>query len=379
MADSGRERQSPEGKLPEEGASGEVAGEPIRLSWKRRLLYVSVVLVVLSTCLVIGAEWALRCFAPQPLIPRYVTDSGFGIRVHCSNIAIHHTTADYRISVRTNSIGSRADREFTYAKPPDVLRIVGLGDSFTFGYGVSVEDTYLARLERLLRADGLNVEVINLGVSGHGTAEELIMLGQRGLKFSPDLVIVGYCTNDIGDNVRSMLYGLDERGDLARRNSEYLPAVGVRDRLYSMAAYRFLAERSHLLYFVRRNLSELVQKRLHRDHAVAEGLDGDGEQRLTGALLDEIKRTCTERGVGFCLLDIPDAHRIESNLPLAYMHGVSEEDVVDVRPALKARLPKEEVYWRRSDGHWTPAGHEIAANALHDWIRKAGGPLCGGG
>lgn len=56
---------------------------------------------------------------------------------------MHHTTADYHISVRTNSKGIPSDSEFAVPKPEGVIRIAGVGDSLTFVCGVEVEDTNL--------------------------------------------------------------------------------------------------------------------------------------------------------------------------------------------------------------------------------------------
>lgn len=341
-----------------------------RLSRRKKLLFACAILSFLLVAVSLLSEAALRLYAPQPLVPRYVTDSGYGVRVHSANIAIHHTTPDYRISIRTNSVGMRADREYTLEKPDGVFRIVGLGDSFTFGYGVNVEDTYLARLERLLLESGTNAEVINLGVAGLGTAEELRILQESGLQYDPDLVILGYYVNDLGDNTRSRLYSVDAKGRLCRDQSEYLPAVGVRDWLYSFAAYRFLAERSHLLYLVRRSISGTVRDRQRQTILAAQSRPHIQEWRLTAALVDEIKRTCMERGIGFCLLSIPSARNSTYFLSTVKLcETVAPDDIIDVRPAFDRIWNDEVVYWRRSHNHWTPIGHGIAARALLDHIR----------
>src|SRR2546425_4995755 len=74
-------------------------------------------------------------------------------------------------SVTVNGFGCR-DRDYPVAKPPGVVRIIGIGDSLTFGQGVEEADTFLARLERDLTARSLRVEVINCGVFGYNVNEE---------------------------------------------------------------------------------------------------------------------------------------------------------------------------------------------------------------
>ena len=96
----------------------------------------------------------------------------------------------------TNSWGFRGE-EVELQKLPGTVRIVGLGDSFMFGWGVEQEETYLARLESLLnaRSEG-RVEVLNLAVPGYNTTMEVAALEARGLAFEPDLVVLHFFRND---------------------------------------------------------------------------------------------------------------------------------------------------------------------------------------
>jgi hypothetical protein len=83
-----------------------------------------------------------------------------------------------------NSKGLRDD-ETTYAKPGDVFRIVTLGDSNTFGFGISINEHFTTLLEERYR----NVEVINMGVDGFGVDQELLFLTSEGFRYEPDLVL----------------------------------------------------------------------------------------------------------------------------------------------------------------------------------------------
>jgi hypothetical protein len=108
--------------------------------------------------------------------------------------------------VRINSDGMR-DREHPVAKPPGTVRIAVLGDSFAEAMAVSVEQAFPAVIERELgRCDaGRKVEVLNFGVSGYGTAQELIMLRRNVWKYSPDIVLLAFFTgNDVRNNFRAL-------------------------------------------------------------------------------------------------------------------------------------------------------------------------------
>lgn len=90
------------------------------------------------------------------------------------------------------------------------------------------------------------IVVLVLGVSGYGTAEELVLLERFGFRFEPDVVIVGRYRNDPMDDVRSDLYRLTKRGELVRAAAEYLPTIDLRNKLYSFCIYRWSAENLHL-------------------------------------------------------------------------------------------------------------------------------------
>jgi hypothetical protein len=102
----------------------------------------------------------------------------------------------YRALVHLNSRGLR-DPERPLAKPPGTWRMVVLGDSYMFGQGVPEESTCVRHLERLLvRPGGPRVEVINTARTGYNTVNERAALDTLGLRFQPDLVLVGYLPND---------------------------------------------------------------------------------------------------------------------------------------------------------------------------------------
>ncbi|MGC2112244.1 MAG: SGNH/GDSL hydrolase family protein [Candidatus Korobacteraceae bacterium] len=101
--------------------------------------------------------------------------------------------------VTINSHGLR-DYEYSLEKPPGVYRILILGDSTTFGWGVAMTDTAAKILERELNAQHIpgyqRFEVINAGVGNYDTVQEVTYYKTRGRDFHPDLVVLGYFIND---------------------------------------------------------------------------------------------------------------------------------------------------------------------------------------
>ena len=110
--------------------------------------------------------------------------------------------------VRVNSDGLR-DFEHSIAKPANTFRIAVVGDSYCEALSVDVNQAFWSvmkgDLEHCSAFAGRQVEVINFGVSGYGTAQELLTLHEKVLKYSPDLVLLAMTTNnDITDNSRAL-------------------------------------------------------------------------------------------------------------------------------------------------------------------------------
>lgn len=100
--------------------------------------------------------------------------------------------------IRINRWGFHDD-DFPLAKPAGEFRAVVLGDSIVMGHGVSEDETFSNQLEDRLSArwQGLrSVQIIDAGVQGYGTAQYPEAL-RRALRFAPQLVVVGFCMNDV--------------------------------------------------------------------------------------------------------------------------------------------------------------------------------------
>jgi hypothetical protein len=93
----------------------------------------------------------------------------------------------------SNSRGLRGRREYADEKPAGVTRVLVFGDSFTFGEGVSDDETYAHVLEELLPG----VEVLNFGVHGYGHDQMLLYLEDEAARYHPDVVILGFLSLDM--------------------------------------------------------------------------------------------------------------------------------------------------------------------------------------
>jgi hypothetical protein len=133
-------------------------------------------------------------------------------------------TDEGRSYFKINSHG-RHDADVAVPKPLDTIRIAVLGDSFTEAKQVPIEQNFCSVLEHELRkclaVHGERVEVMNFGVQGYGTAQELIMLRDRVWRYSPDIVMLAfYTSNDVLDNSPT-LGRTRERPFFVRRNGKW--------------------------------------------------------------------------------------------------------------------------------------------------------------
>jgi hypothetical protein len=160
--------------------------------------------------------------------------------------------------VRINGDGLR-DSEHSKAKPPDTVRIAVLGDSYPEGFPVAMEDAFWAVMEKNLQQCGAfgdkKIEVINFGVSGYGTAQELITLREHVWEYSPDIVMLAVTTNnDMSDNVRA-LKKTDEVPYFVYRDGK----LGIDDSFRETRAFRWRQSALNRLGRWIRDHSRLIQ------------------------------------------------------------------------------------------------------------------------
>ncbi|MBN1880294.1 SGNH/GDSL hydrolase family protein [bacterium] len=121
----------------------------------------------------------------------------------------------FSIPVRINEMGFRDD-PVILPKPEGTIRILAVGDSFTWGLGVAEEDCWVEQLEWMLQKQTTRkVDVINTGVGSWNTEVEAAFLQGRGMALDPDAVILGFLINDF--RATDTGYAIDDRGYLVTR------------------------------------------------------------------------------------------------------------------------------------------------------------------
>jgi hypothetical protein len=312
-------------------------------SMRRFLTSAALAAASIAVALVLGeavVRFALK--DETVMFPRYHTDYRYGdytLRGIRPNAQFRHTSVDGSWEFTTNSKGLRASRDFGYEKAAGTLRVLALGDSHTQGYEVAQGATFAAVLERYLNFHGQKSEVLNAGVSGYSTAEAAAYLEAEGIKYQPDVVVLGFFANDYEDNLKAGLFGLED-GKLVARNREHIPGVRIQNLIYAVPGVTWLSENSYFysvafntVWLHAKNLLTAHAREKAVDYAVATKSQSKHDVELAAALVERMRRFCEEKGIRFIVVDIPEApapYRIKSSVafPTEGLEFVSSESLL---------------------------------------------------
>jgi hypothetical protein len=235
--------------------------------------------------------------------------------------------------VQVNSDGLR-DREHTKTKPPNTLRVAVLGDSFTEAIHVPIEQTFWSKLERKLgNCDAVKgrkkVEVINFGVQGYGTAQELMMLRKKVWDYSPDIVVLAFFIgNDVINNSPQLEYDhyrpffvYDASGklvpDMSFRN---LPPIARNEKAVSFVDRMpsFLVNNSRILQVIKKVDLDRKKRQLSGDFTALSSKNFNPPQdavwkdawRVTEGLIVTMRNEVVQKKADFLVVTIGDPMQV---------------------------------------------------------------------
>lgn len=161
-------------------------------------------------------------------------------------------SGEYDVPVSINNFGFRG-KDISLEKKPDTLRIMAIGDSFTFGVGAKDDETIPVLIEQGLNAKGIKTEMINAGFGNYSPILHYLRLRDEYIEFKPDLVILFYDFSDLADDwrgERSAVY--DKSGELVRCDPTYMN--GKRDWWVTIVAH------SRLCSYINNKLVRTIKK-----------------------------------------------------------------------------------------------------------------------
>jgi hypothetical protein len=352
------------------------------------LLFILVLEIVLRTTHLFGARLAYS--EPCPIL---------GYRFTPSRKYWYNKENDHPITGRINSYAWR-DKEWSIRKPQDTYRIAVLGDSFVQAFQVESDRTFLALTENKLNEDyNLKVELMNFGLGGATQTEELLILKNDIVQFSPDMVLLFFCPlNDIRDVSRETaqqimrpFYNISENGELILVVSFHeMRAYKVRcfinlfkqhSALISLLCERFSA-------YQQGSGSEAASGKIEgflslcTDNPDATYLKN---YHLNKTLINAMSEHCKAKRIRFMIVcldtsaHLPENEEKYATLDSTFNANFFEDDLKIYAKVLNveylglqrifshsyecSRIP---LHW----DHWNYEGHEVVANALANKLKS---------
>ena len=362
------------------------------------------------------AEIALRVLGVSYPLP-YVADPFCGTRLKPNFSALFQQEG--RAWAVVNSHGMRCE-ELTIGKPPGTLRIAILGDSYAEALQVDQEKTFWSVMKNRLRdcptINYQNIEVLNCGVSGFGTAQELELLKQYVWEFEPDIVLLAFLTgNDISDNSPVLsnnpvrpFYRIQQDSLVLDNNFLSHPTYIAANSFWGRTKTA-LINSSRCLQLARQSWTQLRQPKLQNQTTIENGLDPiyappttsewSEAWNVTEKLLETIHAEVRKHGKQFYVVTLTNSLQVEPDkdlrarqqqtasitdlfYPDKRIEAVGNRNgfkVTTLAPQMQQKAEQTGTYYhgfpntKLGTGHWNEAGHQIAgeiiASELCEWLQ----------
>jgi lysophospholipase L1-like esterase len=153
-----------------------------------------------------------------------------------------------------NSFGFR-DKEYQ-KKKVSKIRLIFVGDSITYGWGIPLKHTYHKRLERRFHARGHDVDIMGMGVVGYNTIQQYHLIKEKTLDFNADMIILQIAMNDFERTLRIRAFEEGKKLSVSPLHDYSIPFIIKRTRLT-----HFFMKNSHLFKFINLKLYWIKNKR----------------------------------------------------------------------------------------------------------------------
>lgn len=329
---------------------------------------------VLLACLGLEVVLRLTDAVPEvgsPLYSFHESDSYLGWR-GSPNVRLRYHRPEFDTLVRHDADGWRQPEPPRPAHP--ARRILVLGDSFTWGWGVSQGEVFTDQLQARLPA---TVAVYNRGVIGFGTAQEYLLLERELAATAYDAVVLMFFINDVADNTdgkdghRPYFELVD--GQLLPHNQPPAPRTSPVQRFLKDHSRAYLFLEFELGMLKRWFKGEAEDERGYREAGAVDFHDLPG-YAVTARLLDDMNRLTRAHGAGFFLVYIPQRSEFELESPYPYVRAIRAmiDDItrragiplVDLSAPFREQATAGRELVFPIDAHWTPAAHRLAAEVL---------------
>jgi lysophospholipase L1-like esterase len=267
--------------------------------------------------------------------------------------------------VHINSHGTRGP-EFQSQKPPNTYRVLSLGDSRTFGWGLSESETYSDQLQHLLRnklGPGRKFEVINAGVNAWSYPQMLVYFRDAASNYHPDVVLLA----------EANLWTQFSEKNSPEFVKQFLRRVRLKNLLRRFAVYHYVVE-VRLKAFYERHRTKFIPVDPQQDVLFKAQQQSEPEAVFRSAI-EELCRIAQQQGVKPVLLYLPsldEARATNAPMVLRVKRDLSRKfnvPLVDLTPEAKAG--GNELYLEADPVHFNAAANAIIAQKLFEIV----GPL----
>jgi len=294
---------------------------------------------------------------------------------------------EFLIKTRYNSFGLN-DMEFSIEDLRGKEIILAVGDSHTYGYGVSKENSFPAIMNQYYSSD--KIKVINAGTGGYQPDTYLNYIKYRAQKFSPDIILVGIT---IGSDMHSpTLYTVSE-GQLIEK---LVPEPGIISQIR-----RFMLRNSHAYSFTLRAIDQTFIGEILRDAGIfvsrvddpLNAYDRAAYQQILGEhelIYEEILQLTEDMGAELFILLIPFREQVDDDL-YRQVYGDTQPNILrfefqeDVKKILDRQgikyfdplgtfreLNVNNTFYYSIDGHPNQLGYELLGNLTAQALIDAG-------
>jgi hypothetical protein len=253
-----------------------------------------------------------------------------------------------------------------YEKTPGKTRLLMLGDSVAFGFGVRDFETF----SYLLEHRGDRYEVVNLSVEGYGTDQELLVLEQEGLRYHPDVVVLNVCVaNDPLDNFLPRWWYWRPKPHFTWDGRRLVLHDDDQRISPALHAIQWLADESHVLNRLRELLplasdpSPFPPVRGERQHFARRAAN-----ELTVQIACQVRDVARRGGAELLVLLHPDEPTFEQRSRVAERlgsglrdHGIRVTDLAETYRAAGLSFAQVAI---DGQGHLTPLGHHFVAEEI---------------
>jgi lysophospholipase L1-like esterase len=328
---------------------------------------------------ILWGELALRAFVP----PRKATTKLFE-RDDALGWKLRPGATDTwgGISVHINEKGYRGP-VVPYDRTPGRKRVLYLGDSVTFGYRVARwQDTFPFLADSLTAVgDSSQVETVNLSVEGYSQWQEAIVLSKEGVRYRPDLVVLGFVLNDVTEMFHLVRFGGAEEGFQVRHAASSWPG-----RLLSKSAIVYEVQNLTREIKAKRRLGEDVRLGAIKQQALeVETLMHRPDQAnvktawdFALADLEKIADQCAALDIPFVVVAFPFAVQLHDPIDLGAPQRVLANytnarniEMLDMLPSLSVAACGDTTHTLFLDeDHLSITGHRLVAESLSETIAK---------